>query len=134
MPQTWENRVVDALACLGSHLRIAGEVDPSPVVLGEVLDPFAEPTRRLQVLSASLTDLVTNGGLSKHVATSLLRSYVMSASQHVLRNNFTTKQQAAEFDDRVLAALYVAAVYSRYTSILRPLSIVYTCHILLMKV
>ena len=102
MAQTWENRKVETLDCLGSHLRIAGEEQSSPIVLGEVPEPFAEPERRLQSITANLVDLVNNGGLSKHVATSLLRSYVMSASQHVLRNNFATKQQAAEFDRKVL--------------------------------
>ena len=50
----------------------------------------------------NLKDLVDHGGLSVHVAVSLFRSYVMSASQHVLRNNFATKQQAAEYDGAVL--------------------------------
>ena len=103
MPEDWGGRQVDTFDCLGAHLRVMGDIDESPIRIGDQAHPFATPILRLQALAQGLADLCDHG-LPKHVAGAMLRKYTGAAAQHVMRNNFMTDEEADSYDVAVLAA------------------------------
>ena len=88
------------LSCLGGHLQIHGDIEPSPVVLGEQAT-MKKTTQRVQKIATTLADLNAEG-LNVQTVNDLFTMYVGAASQHVLRMSFVPEQEAQNFDRQVL--------------------------------
>ena len=88
------------LSFLGGHLQIHGDVEPSPVVLGEQAT-IEKTTQRFQKIATTLADLNAEG-LKVQAVNDLLTMYVGAASQHVLRMSFVLEQEAHNFDRQVM--------------------------------
>ena len=86
--------------CLGGHLQIHGDTEPSPVVLGEQAT-MEKTTQRFQKIATILADLNAEG-LNVQTVNDLLSMYVGAASQHALRMSFVPEQEAQNFDRQVL--------------------------------
>ena len=88
------------LSCLGGHLQIHGDTEPSHVVLGEQAT-MKKTTQRFQKIATTLADLNAEG-LNVQTVNDLLSMYVGAASQHALRMSFVPEQEAQNFDRQVL--------------------------------
>ena len=100
IPLEFQDKVTLTLSCLGGHLQIHGDTDPSPVVLGEQAT-MEKTTQRFQKIASTLADLNAEG-LNVQTVNDLLSMYVGAASQHVLRMSFVPEQEAQNFDRQVL--------------------------------
>ena len=100
IPLEFQDKVTLTLSCLGGHLQIHGDTEPSPVVLGEHAT-MEKTTQRFQKIATTLADLNAEG-LNVQTVNDLLTMYVGAASQHVLRMSFVPEQEAQNFDRQVL--------------------------------
>ena len=100
IPPEFQDKVTLTLSCLGGHLQIHGDTEPSPVVLGE-LATMEKTTQRFQKIATTLADLNAEG-LNVQTVSDLLTMYVGAASQHVLRMSFVPEQGAQHIDRQVL--------------------------------
>ena len=100
IPPEFQDKVTLTLSCLGGHLQIHGDTEPSPVVLGEQAT-MEKTTQRFQKIATTLADLNAEG-LNVQTVNDLLTMYVGAASQHVLRMSFVPEQEAQNFDRQVL--------------------------------
>ena len=78
VPQAFLNKVKPTLTCLGGHLHIQGDSEPSPVVLGEQAT-VEKNTQRFRAIASTLAELNVQG-LSMHTVNDLLTMYVGAAS------------------------------------------------------
>lgn len=101
IPPEFQDKVTLTLSCLGGHLQIQGDTEPSPVVLGEQAT-MEKTTQRFQKIATTLAGLNAEG-LNVQTVNDLLSSYVGAASQHVLRMSFVPQLEAQNFDRQVLA-------------------------------
>ena len=99
------DKVIPTLSCLGGHLHIQGDSEPSPVVLGEQAT-MEKTTRRFRD-SASIFAELTAEGLSAQTVCDLLTVCVGAARQHVLRMNFVPEHEARTFDTEAIAFSFV---------------------------
>ena len=100
IPPEFQDKVTLTLSCLGGHLQIHGDTEPSPVVLGEQTT-MEKTTQRFQKIATTLADLNAEG-LNVQTVNDLLTMYVGAASQHVLRMSFVSEQEAHNFDRQVM--------------------------------
>ena len=100
IPPEFQDKVTPTHSCLGGHLQIHGDIEPSPVVLGEQVT-MEKTTQRFQKIATTLADLDAEG-LSVQTVNDLLTMYVGAASQHVLRMSFVPEQEAHNFDRQVM--------------------------------
>ena len=100
IPPEFQDKVTLTLRCLGGHLQIHGDTDPSPVVLGEQTT-VDKTTQRFQKIATSVADLNAEG-LNVQTVNDLLTMYVGAASQHVIRMSFVSEQEAHNFDRQVM--------------------------------
>ena len=100
IPPEFQDKVTLTLSCLGGHLQIHGDIEPSLVVLGEQAT-MEKTTQRFQKIATTLADLNAEG-LNVQTVNDLLTMYVGAASQHVLRMSFVPEQEAQNFDRQVL--------------------------------
>ena len=100
IPPEFQDKVTLTLSCLGGHLQIHGDTEPSPVVLGEQAT-MEKITQRFQKIATTLADLNAEG-LNAQAVNDLLTMYVGAASQHVLRMSFVPEQEAHNFDRQVM--------------------------------
>ena len=100
VPPEFQDKVTLTLSCLGGHLQIHGDTEPSPVVLGEQAT-MEKTTQRFQKVATTLADLNAEG-LNVQTVNDLLTMYVAAASQHVLRMSFVPEQEAQHFDRQVM--------------------------------
>ena len=100
IPPEFQDKVTLTLSCLGGHLQIHGDTEPSPVVLGEQVT-MEKTTQRFQKIATTLADLNAEG-LNVQTVNDLLTMYVGAASQHVLRMSFLPEQEAQNFDRQVI--------------------------------
>ena len=100
VPPEFQDKVTLTLSCLGGHLQIHGDTEPSPVVLGEQTT-MEKTTQRFQKIATTLADLNTKG-LNVQTVNDQLTMYVGAASQHVLRMSFVPEQEARNFDRQVM--------------------------------
>ena len=100
IPLEFQDKVTLTLSCLGGHLQIHGDTEPSPVVLGEQAT-MEKTTQRFQKIATTLADLNADG-LNVQAVNDLLTMYVGAASQHVLRMSFVPEQEAHNFDRQVM--------------------------------
>ena len=99
IPPECQDKVTITLSCLGGHLQIHGDMEPSPVVLGEQAT-MEKTTHRFQRIATTLADLNAEG-LNAQAVNDLLTMNVGAASQHVLRMSFVPEQEAHDFDRQV---------------------------------
>ena len=99
IPPGYQDKVTLTLSCLGGHLQIHGDIEPSPVVLGEQAT-MEKTTQRFHKIATALADLNAEG-LNAQAVNDLLTMYVGAASQHVLRMSFVPEQEARNFDRQV---------------------------------
>ena len=57
VPPEFQDKVTLTLSCLGGHLQIHGDTEPSPVVLGEQAT-MEKTTQRFQKIVTTLADLI----------------------------------------------------------------------------
>ena len=100
IPPEFQDKVTLTLSCLGGHLQIHGDTEPSPVVLGEQAT-MEKTMQRFQKIATTLADLIAEG-LNVQTVNDLLTMYVGAASQHVLRMSFVPEQEAQNFDRQVI--------------------------------
>ena len=100
IPPEFQDKVTLTLSCLGGHLQIHGDVEPSPVVLGEQTT-IEKTTQRFQKIATTLADL-NEEGLNVQAVNDLLTMYVGAASQHVLRMSFVLEHETHNFDRQVM--------------------------------
>ena len=100
IPPEFQDKVTLTLSCLGGHLQIHGDTEPSPVVLGKQAT-MEKTTQRFQKIASTLADLNADG-LNVQTVNDLLSMYVGAASQHALRMSFVPEQEAQNFDRQVL--------------------------------
>ena len=100
IPPEFQDKVTLTLSCLGGHLQIHGDTEPSPVVLGEQAT-MEKTIQRFQKIATTLADLNAEG-LNVQTVNDLLNMYVGAASQHVLRMSFVPEQEAQNFDRQVM--------------------------------
>ena len=60
IPLEFQDKVTLTLSCLGGHLQIHGDTEPSPVVLGEQAT-MQKTTQRFQKIATTLADLNAEG-------------------------------------------------------------------------
>ena len=99
IPPELQDKVTLTLSCLGGHLQIHGDIEPSPAVLGEQAT-MEKTTQRFQRIATTLADLNAEG-LNAQAVNDLLTLYVGAASQHVLRMSFVPEREAHNFDRQV---------------------------------
>ena len=99
IPPEFQDKVKLTLSCLGGHLQVHDDLEPSPVVLGEQAT-MEKTTQRFQRIATTLADLNAEG-LNAQAVNDLLTMYVGAASQHVLRMRFVPEQEAYNFDRQV---------------------------------
>ena len=99
-PPEFQDKVTLTLSCLGGHLQIHGDAEPSPVVLGEQAT-MEKTTQRFLKIATTLADLDAEG-LNVQTVNDLLTMYVGAANQHVLRMSFVPEQEAQNFDRQVI--------------------------------
>ena len=100
IPPAYQDKPKATLKCLGSHLRVAGDSDGSPVELG------GRPTmqiaiQRFRKISTILREL-NQASLKMQTVNDLLTMYVGAASQHALRTTFVPKEEAVSFDNEIV--------------------------------
>ena len=95
------DKAKSTLKCLGSHLRIAGDSDGSPVEQGG-RPSMNTATRHFQHISAILREL-DQAGLKMQTVNDLLTMYMGVASQHALRTTFVPPEEAVSFDNEIVA-------------------------------
>ena len=95
----FQDKVTLTLSCLGGHLQIHGDTEPSPVVLGEQAT-MEKTTQRFQKIATTFADLNAEG-LNVQTVNDLLTMYVGASSQHVLRMSFVPEQEARNLDRQV---------------------------------
>ena len=100
IPPEFQHKVTLTLSCLGGHLQIHGDTEPSPVVLSEQAT-MEKTIQRFQKIATTLADLNAEG-LNVQTVNDLLTMYVGAASQHVLRMSFVPEQEAENFDRQVI--------------------------------
>ena len=100
IPPEFQDKVTLTLSCLGGHLQIHGDTEPSPIVLGGQAT-MEKTIQRFQKIVTTLADLNAEG-LNVQTVNDLLTMYVGAASQHVLRMSFVPEQEAQNFDRQVL--------------------------------
>ena len=100
IPPEFQDKVTLTLSCLGGHLQIHGDTEPSPVVLGEQVTT-EKTTQRFQKIATTLAELDAEG-LNVQTVNDLLSMYVGAASQHALRMSFVPEQEAQNFDRQVI--------------------------------
>ena len=100
VPPEFQDKVTLTLSCLGGHLQIHGDTEPTPVVLGEQAT-MKKTTQRFQKIATTLADLNAEG-LSVQTVNDLLTMYVGAASQHVLLMSFVSEHEALNFDRQVI--------------------------------
>ena len=93
--------VKPTLSCLGGHLQIQSDIEPSPVVLG-VQATMEKTTQRFQRIASTLAKLNAEG-LSAQTVNDLLSMCVGAETQHVLRMSFVLDHEARTFDTEVTA-------------------------------
>ena len=98
-PPEFQDKVKLTLSCLVGYLQIHGDVEPSPVVLGEQVT-IEKTTQRFQRIATTLADPNAEG-LNAQAVNDLLTMCVGAASQHVLRMSFVPEQEAHNFDRQV---------------------------------
>ena len=98
-PPEFQDKVTLTLSCLGGHLQSHGDIEPSPVVLGEQTS-MEKTTQRFQRIATTLAD-VNAEGLNAQAVNDLLTMYVGAASQHVLRMSFVPEREAHNCDRQV---------------------------------
>ena len=99
IPPEFQDKITLTLSCLAGHLQIHGDIEPTPVVLGEQAS-MERTTQRFQKIATTLADLHAEG-LNAQAVNDLLTMYVRAASQHVLRMSFVPEQEARNFDRQV---------------------------------
>ena len=82
--------VKPTLSCLGGHLHIKGDSEPSPVFLGEQAT-MDKTTRRFRDISVTLAESNVAGLHAQTV------NYLLPASQHVLRMSCVPEDEAKRF-------------------------------------
>ena len=100
IPPEFQDKVTLTLSCLGGRLQIHGDIEPSPVVLGEQAT-MEKTIQRFQKIATTLADLSAEG-LNVQTVNDLLTMYVGTTSQHVLRMSFVPEQEAQNFDRQVI--------------------------------
>ena len=100
IPPEFQDKVTLTLSCLGGHLQIHGDAEPSLVILGEQVT-MEKTTQRFQIIATTLAELNAKG-LNVQTLSDLLTMYVRAASQHVLRMSFVPGQEAQNFDRQVI--------------------------------
>ena len=98
IPPEFQDKVTLTLSCLGGHLQIHGDIEPSPVVLGEQAT-IEKTTQRFQRIATTFADLNAEGFNAQ--AVNDLLTIVGAASQHVLRMSFVPEQETRNFDRQV---------------------------------
>ena len=106
IPLEFQDKVTLTLSCLGGHLQIHGDTDPSPVVLGEQAT-MEKTTQRFQKIASTLADLNAEG-LNVQTVNDLLSMYVGAASQHALRMSFVPEQRHKTLTDKFLPSGHVS--------------------------
>ena len=96
IPPELQDKFKITLSCLGGHLQIHGDIEPSPIVLAEQAT-MDKTMQHLQKIASTLADLNAEG-LNAQTVNDLLTMYVGAASQHVLRTSFVPEQEAQNFD------------------------------------
>ena len=99
LPPEFQDKVTLTLSCLGGHLQIHGDTEPSPVVLGEQTT-MEKTTQCFQRIATTLAHLNAEG-LNAQAVNDPLTMYVGAASQHVLRMSFVPERKAHNFDRQV---------------------------------
>ena len=99
IPPACLDKAKPTLKCLGSHLRIAGDSEGSPVELGG-RPSMNTATMRFRNLSTIMRDL-NQAGLKMQTVNDLLTMYVGAASQHALRTTFVPFEEAVSFDNEI---------------------------------
>ena len=94
IPAELQDKVRLTLFCLGSHLQIDGDIEPSPVILGEQAS-MEKTTQRFQRIASTFADLNAEGFNAQSV-NDLLTVYVGTASQHVLRMSFCARIRSSQ--------------------------------------
>ena len=90
IPLEFQDNVTLTLSCLGGHLQIHGDTEPSPVVLGEQAT-MEKTTQRFQKIATTLADLNTEG-LNVQTVNDLLSMYVGSTHPTSIHNLPTNEQ------------------------------------------
>ena len=85
IPPEFQDKVTLTLSCLGGHLQIHGDTEPSPVVLGEQA-PWRKQHNAFRKLLPHLQTSTLRDSMCN--VNDLLTIYVGAASQHVLRMSF----------------------------------------------
>ena len=93
IPPEFQDKVTLTLSCLGGHLQIHGDTEPSPVVFGVSRPPWRKQHNAFRKLLPTLADLNAEG-LNVQTVNDLLSMYVGAASQHALRMSFVPEQEA----------------------------------------
>ena len=101
IPLDYLDKAKPTLKCLGAHLRIAGDSEGCPVELGG-RPSMNTATMRYRSISAIFRDL-NQAGLKMQTVNDLLTMYVGAASQHALRTTFVPYEEAANFDNEIVA-------------------------------
>ena len=94
IPPEFQDKVTLTLSCLGGHLQIHGDTEPSPVVLGEQTT-MEKTIQRFQKIATTLAYLNAEG-LNVQTVNDLLTKYVGTASQHVFRMSFVPEQEDSQ--------------------------------------
>ena len=102
VPFELQDKIRITLSCLGGLLQIHGDVEPSPIVLGELATTEKKNKQRFPQIATTLDDLNAKG-LDAQTVNDLLTMYVGAASQHVLRMSFVPEKEAQNFDMQVTA-------------------------------
>ena len=98
IPPEFQDKVKLTLTCQSGHQQIHGDIEPSPVVLGEQ-GVMEKTTQRFQRIATTLADLNAEG-LNAQAVNDLLTMYVGGASQHVLRMSFVPHKRLTTSTDR----------------------------------
>ena len=110
LPPELLEKVEPTLNCLGGHLHIQGDSEPSPVV-----PPWTRPSAS----SATLAELNAEG-LHAQTVNDILTMYV-GAGQHVLRTSLLPEDEAKRFDAEVIG-FWLQLVQRDATSLPLPLA------------
>ena len=78
IPPEFQDKVTLTLSCLGRHLQVHGDTEPSPVVFGEQVT-MEKTTQRFQKIATTLAELNAEG-LNVQTVNDLLTMYVGAAS------------------------------------------------------
>ena len=100
IPLEFQDKVTLTLSCLGGHLQIHGDTEPTLLFWVNRL-PWKKTTQRFQKIATTLADLNAEG-LNVQTVNDLLTMYVGAASQHVLRMSFVPEQEHKTLTDKFL--------------------------------